>query len=103
MITITKKNKLMKYALTNAFPATPMQDKFGQIVFPTAGLSKLEYYSLELYKTYCTIAGDRLGELEANVIMNTSIHDAMELITLLEEKTKDLQNEKDNTLAIIEP
>jgi len=93
----------MKYALTNAFPVTPMQDKFGQIVFPMAGLSKLEYYALELYKTYCTIAGDQLGELEANVIMQTSIHDALELITLLEQKTKTLQDEKTNTLVSIEP
>lgn len=93
----------MKYALTNAFPATPMQDKFGQIVFPTAGLSKLEYYSLELYKTYCTIAGDRLGELEAETIMKTAIHDATELITLLEIKTKNLQDEQTNQMAIIEP
>ena len=92
----------MKYALTNAFPATPMQDKFGQIVFPTAGLSKLEYYSLELYKTYCTIAGDQLGELEASKIMQTAIYDATELITLLEEKTKNLQNEQTDTLAIIQ-
>ena len=93
----------MKYALTNAFPAQPMQDKFGQIDFPTAGLSKLEYYSLELYKTYCIIAGDQLGELEANVIMNTSINDATELITLLEEKTKNLQDEQNNTMAILQP
>lgn len=93
----------MKYALTNAFPATPMQDKFGQIVFPTAGLSKLEYYSLELYKTYCTIAGEHLGELEANKIMATAIYDATELITLLEEKTKNLQDEQNNTMAIVQP
>jgi len=93
----------MKYALTNAFPAQPMQDKFGQIVFPTAGLSKLEYYSLELYKTYCTIAGEQLGELQANTIMETSIHDATELIILLEEKTKNLQNEQNNSMAILQP
>lgn len=103
---ITKTNKLMKYALTNAFPATPMQDKFGQIVFPTAGLSKLEYYALELYKTYCLLNKDSLGTYEhigPEKLMETAIFDATELITLLEEKTKDLQNEKDNTLAIIEP
>ena len=93
----------MKYALTNAFPATPMQDKFGQIVFPTAGLSKMEYYSLELYKTYCTIAGERLGELEANTIMKTAIYDATELITLLEIKTKNLQDEQNNQMAIVQP
>jgi hypothetical protein len=91
----------MNFALTNAFPVTPMQDKFGQIVFPMAGLSKLEYHALELYKTYCTIAGDHLGELEANKIMETAIHDALELLELLEEKTKNLQNEKSNSLVSI--
>jgi hypothetical protein len=91
----------MNFALTNAFPVTPMQDKFGQIVIPMAGLSKLEYYALELYKTYCTIAGDHLGELEANKIMATAIHDAQELLKLLEEKTKNLQNEKNNPLVSI--
>lgn len=91
----------MNFALTNAFPVTPMQDKFGQIVFPMAGLSKLEYYALELYKTYCTIAGDHLTELEANKIMATAIHDALELLKLLEEKSKTLQDEKNNTLVSI--
>ena len=67
-----------------------------------AGLSKLEYYALELYKTYCTIAGDHLGELEATKIMATAIHDAMDLLKLLEEKTKNLQNEKTDNLAIIQ-
>jgi len=93
----------MNYILTNAFPVTPMQDKFGQIVFPMAGLSKLEYYALELYKTYCTIAGDNLGEMEATKIMATAIHDAIDLLKLLEEKTKNLQNEKTDNLAIVQP
>jgi hypothetical protein len=79
-----------------------MQDKFGQIVFPMAGLSKLEYYALELYKTYCNIAGDHLGDMEATKIMATAIHDAIDLLKLLEEKTKNLQNEKTDNLAIIQ-
>lgn len=91
----------MNFALTNAFPVTPMQDKFGQIVFPMAGLSKLEYYALELYKTYCTIAGDHLGDMEATKIMATAIHDAIDLLKLLEEKTKNLQNEKTDTLVTL--
>jgi hypothetical protein len=93
----------MNFALTNAFPVTPMQDKFGQIVFPMAGLSKLEYFALELYKTYCTIAGDHLGTMEAEKIMETAIHDAIDLLKLLEERTKNLQNEKNNSLAIVQP
>jgi len=93
----------MNFALTNAFPVTPMQDKFGQIVFPMAGLSKLEYYALELYKTYCTIAGDQLGTMEANKIMATAIYDAIEFLELLEVKTKNLQNEKNDNMAIVQP
>jgi hypothetical protein len=93
----------MNYALTNAFPATPVQNNFGQLAFPATGLSKLEYYALELYKTYCTIAGDHLGELEATKIMETAIHDALDLIHLLEQKTKNLQDDQSNTLAIVQP
>jgi hypothetical protein len=92
----------MNFALTNAFPVTPMQDKFGQVVFPMAGLSKLEYYALELYKTYCTIAGDHLGTMEANKIMATAIYDALEFLEMLEQKTKNLQNEKSNPLVTVE-
>jgi hypothetical protein len=92
----------MNYALTNAFPSTPMKDSFGQIVFPMAGLSKLEFYALELYKTYCTIAGDHLSDIEATKIMETAIHDAMDLLQLLELKTKNLTNEKGNNLSIVQ-
>jgi hypothetical protein len=92
----------MNFALTNAFPATPVQNSFGQLAFPATGLSKLEFFALELYKTYCSIAGDHLGELEATKIMATAIHDAMDLLELLEQKTKNLQNDKDNNLAIIQ-
>jgi len=93
----------MNFALTNAFPATPVQNSFGQLAFPATGLSKLEFYALELYKTYCTIAGDHLGELEATKIMETAIHDALDLIHLLEQKTKNLQDDQSNTLAIVQP
>jgi hypothetical protein len=93
----------MNYALTNAFPATPVQNSFGQLAFPATGLSKLEFYALELYKTYCTIAGDHLGELEASKIMETAIHDAIDLLHLLEQKTKNLQDDQNNTLAIVQP
>ena len=93
----------MNFALTNAFPATPVQNSFGQLAFPATGLSKLEFYALELYKTYCTIAGDHLEELEATKIMETAIHDALDLIHLLEQKTKNLQDDQSNTLAIVQP
>lgn len=29
----------------------PVQDKFGQIVFPVAGLTKFEYFAIEIYKS----------------------------------------------------
>lgn len=29
----------------------PIQDKFGQLVYPSAGLSKLEYFAVEIFKS----------------------------------------------------
>ena len=35
-----------------AYPVVPLQDNFKRLVVPIPGLSKLEHYDLELYKTY---------------------------------------------------
>ena len=37
-------------ALSPAYPIAPMQDNFGRMVVPIAGLSKLEHFALEIYK-----------------------------------------------------
>ena len=35
-----------------AYPVVPLQDNFKRLVVPIPGLSKLEHYALELYKSY---------------------------------------------------
>jgi hypothetical protein len=66
----------------------PLQDKFGQLVVPVAGMSKLDHFTLQIF----------IHKAES---IEKSIENAMELLTALEEKTKTLQNEKQTNLSII--
>lgn len=83
-----------------AFPPQVAQDNLGRIVAPIPGLSKLEYFSLQLLPHYLDLAstkklgrnGQMLTPVQAAIVM------AQELIDELQ-KTND--NEKD-TLQIIE-
>ena len=45
----------MKFETSPAFPITPVQDSFGRMVVPVPGLTKIEFFALELYKTYCLL------------------------------------------------
>jgi hypothetical protein len=89
----------MNTTLTNAFPTTPMQDKFGQIVFPMAGLSKLEYFALEMWKEIYRSEGEERNDFGCILI---AIEYAQEFLEELEKETKEIQNEKDNNLAIVQ-
>jgi hypothetical protein len=83
-----------------AFPPQVAQDNLGRLVAPIPGLSKLEYFSLQLLPHYLELAstkklsknGDMLTPAQAAIIM------AQEL---LDELKKLNTNEKD-TLQIIE-
>ena len=83
-----------------AFPPQVAQDNLGRIIAPIPGLSKLEYFSLQLLPHYLQLAstkklsrnGDMLTPAQAAIVM------AQEL---LDELTKINNNEKD-TLQIIE-
>ena len=83
-----------------AFPPQVAQDNLGRIVAPIPGLSKLEYFALQLLPHYLQLAstkklgkdGQMLTPAQAAIVM------AQELIDELH-KTND--NEKDN-LQIIE-
>lgn len=74
--------------ISPAYPCMPLQDKFGQLVVPVAGMSKLDHFTLQIF----------INKAES---IEKSIEIAMELLTALEEKTKTLQNEKPNNLSII--
>ena len=74
--------------ISPAYPCMPLQDKFGQLVVPVAGMSKLDHFTLQIF----------IHKAES---IEKSIETAMELLTALEEKTKTLQNEKQNNLSII--
>ena len=85
-------------ALSPAYPITPLQDNFGRMVVPVAGLSKLEHFALEIYKARLSIDTNRLS-LD---VMNFSISDAIIFLNKIEEKHKTISNEKDSVLDIIQ-
>ena len=73
-------------ALSPAYPITPLQDNFGRMVVPVAGLSKLEYFTLEIFKIYL----DKKDYIKTIVFLN-----------LIEKQHKNISNEKDSVLDII--
>ena len=77
-------------ALSPAYPITPLQDNFGRMVVPVAGLSKLEHFALEIYTN--SIDND----------MNDSIEKAIIFFNKLDEKLKTLNNDKSNEMAIFD-
>jgi hypothetical protein len=81
-----------------AYPVMPIQDNFKRLVVPVPGITKLEHFVLEIFKA-------RLSnnfEDQANEIMSRSITDALILLEKLEEKTKQLNNEKPNEKPIFD-
>jgi hypothetical protein len=84
-------------ALTPAYPIAPMQDNFGRMVVPVAGLSKLEHFALEIYKARLS---NNIDDNEIELIY-ISIDNAILLLNKIEEKIKTISNEKDSVLDII--
>jgi hypothetical protein len=99
----------MNNALTNAFPSQPIRDQFGQIVFPVNGISKFEYFALEIYKVIYNrhrkeyYEDEPDGNLKDEIIMEIAINDAIDFLELLEKHTKALQNDQNDKLAIVQP
>ena len=99
-----------------AYPVVPLQDNFKRLVVPIPGLSKLEHYALELYKSYKNNADeeeiaindqDDYNNIEDNkprnynlFLMDSAINDAINLLNLIEEKTKTLTNDKNDEVVI---
>ena len=85
-------------AISNAFTTMPVQNSMGSIVFPQNGLSKLEYFALEIYKI--KIQSFAFGQDEN--AMTNSINAALFFIKLLDEKTKLINNETENIKPLIQ-
>ena len=84
-------------AISPAYPIAPMQDNFGRMVVPIAGLSKLEHFALEIFKARLS---NNLVDHDIE-LMNISIDNAILLLNKIEEKHKNISNEKDSVLDII--
>lgn len=97
-----------------AYPCTPIQDQYNRLVVPNAGINKLEYFALELYKVYKTsnfeIEMSEIIQADYNAennkprdfnlfIMDQAINDSIALIELIEKKTKTPENEKTSKLV----
>jgi len=79
-----------------AYPVVPLQDNFKRLVVPIPGLSKFEHFALEIYKAKLS---NNLENSNAE-LMTDSIIDAIDLLNKIEEKTKTLENDKDNEVVI---
>ena len=73
-----------------AYPVVPLQDNFKRLIVPIPGISKLEYFALEIY----------LNSLEND--MDDSIEKAITFLNKLDEKIKNLNNDKSNEMAIFD-
>jgi hypothetical protein len=83
----------------NAFPAMPVQDKFGSVGFPNIGLSKVEYFAIEIFKAYY----DPKQAIQPETLYRICTDDAITFLTFIDKTQQTLQNGKNDKMAIIEP
>ena len=86
----------MKSTISNAFTTIPIQDKFGSMGFPSNGLTKLEYFAMEIYKAIYK------DNLLPETLIKVSIDDAIKFLQSLEEIQKNILNEKESTPTLIQ-
>ena len=88
------------YQNAPAFPPQVAQDNLGRIVAPIPGLSKLEYFSLQLLPHYLQLATTKKLADKGQMItpIQAAILTASELLNELKKQSED---EKD-TLQIVE-
>lgn len=73
-----------------AYPVVPLQDNFKRLIVPIPGLSKLEHFALEIY----------LNSIDND--MELAIEKAIVFLNKLDDKIKNLNNEKSNEMAIFD-
>jgi len=79
-----------------AYPVVPLQDNFKRLVVPIPGLSKFEHFALEIYKARLSNNID-----DSNIeLMNYAIIDAIDFLNKIEQKTKNLTNDKNDEVVI---
>ena len=96
-----------KNLTTPAYPCTPIQDQFNRLIVPNAGINKLEYFALELYKSYINneyqidfVKAFKGEDADINdCIMDCAITDAITLIEKIEIHIKPTNNEKNSKLV----
>jgi hypothetical protein len=99
---------------TPAFPCTPINDQYNRLVVPNAGINKLEYFALEIFKVYFEkreyieiskmnhdTNGSTIYEGYRDVIMDYCINDAITFLTKIQDKTKPTENEKTSKLVTL--
>jgi hypothetical protein len=86
----------MKNLISNAYTTMPIQDKFGSLGFPSNGLTKLEYFSLEIYKAIYK------DNMLPETLIKVSIEDAIKFLEKLEETQKNILNEKESKPTLIQ-
>jgi len=74
----------------------PIQDKFGSLGFPSNGLTKLEYFALEIYKAIYK------DNILPETLIKVSIEDAIKFLEKLEETQKNILNEKESKPTLIQ-
>jgi len=95
-----------------AYPVVPLQDNFKRLIVPVPGLSKLEYFSLKMLEIYFDEEGDNIianhefenddAEQVTHAKMNYAINYAITFLNKIEEKSKNLNNDKSNEMAIFD-
>jgi hypothetical protein len=81
-----------------AYPVVPLQDNFKRLIVPIPGISKLEHFALEIYKTEMSINQDD----SPHELMNYSINQAITFLEKLEETQKNILNEKESKPTLIQ-
>lgn len=86
--------------ITPFYPPQLAQDKFGQVVAPIPGATKLEVFTLQIF---CAKIGAKIRENEPLIFSNLvadSLHEAKYLIEILNADNEKKRNT--NTFEIIE-
>jgi len=86
----------MKNLISNAYTTMPIQDKFGSLGFPSNGLTKLEFFALEIYKAIYK------DNMLPETLIKVSIEDAIKFLEKLEETQKNILNEKESKPTLIQ-